>query len=118
MARRVPGSERDEIDVHRSAANVPPRAKVQFPCAHKTASGRGLGVARRSAFATIYKRDAALPPVLIVDAEAGAMHIAVFYDYLQTVGGGERVALTLANDPGADLITTEFDARLPRSEER
>ena len=41
------------------------------------------------------------------------MHIAVFYDYLQTVGGGERVALTLANDLGADLITTEFDARLP-----
>ncbi len=41
------------------------------------------------------------------------MHIAVFYDYLQTVGGGERVALTLAKDLDADLITTEFDERLP-----
>jgi glycosyltransferase involved in cell wall biosynthesis len=41
------------------------------------------------------------------------MHIAVFYDYLQTVGGGERVALTLAKDLDADLITTEFDGRLP-----
>jgi glycosyltransferase involved in cell wall biosynthesis len=41
------------------------------------------------------------------------MHVAVFYDYLQTIGGGERVALTLAKGLGADLITTEFDPQLP-----
>ncbi len=39
--------------------------------------------------------------------------IAVFYDYLQTVGGGERVALTLAKRLGADIVTTEFDPSLP-----
>ncbi len=41
------------------------------------------------------------------------MKLAVFYDYLQTVGGGERVALTLAKRLGADLITTEFNPALP-----
>ena len=41
------------------------------------------------------------------------MRIAVFYDYLQTVGGGERVALTLGKRLGADVITTEFDPKLP-----
>lgn len=41
------------------------------------------------------------------------MRLAVFYDYLQTVGGGERVALTLARDLGADLITTDLDPALP-----
>ena len=41
------------------------------------------------------------------------MRIAVFYDYLQTIGGGERVALTLAKHLGADIITTESDAGLP-----
>ncbi len=41
------------------------------------------------------------------------MRVAVFYDYLQTVGGGERVALTLAKRLDADLITTEFDPQLP-----
>ena len=41
------------------------------------------------------------------------MRIAVWYDYLQTVGGGERVALTLAKHLDADLITTEFDEALP-----
>jgi glycosyltransferase involved in cell wall biosynthesis len=41
------------------------------------------------------------------------MRIAVFYDYLQTVGGGERVALSLCKGLDADLITTEFDADLP-----
>jgi len=45
--------------------------------------------------------------------EVGAMQIAVFYDYLQTVGGGERVALALAKGLGADIITTEYDERLP-----
>src|SRR6266540_136540 len=41
------------------------------------------------------------------------MRVAVFYDYLQTVGGGERVALTLAKHLDADLITTAFDPQLP-----
>jgi len=39
--------------------------------------------------------------------------VAVFYDFLQTVGGGERVALTLGKRLGADVITTEFDPGLP-----
>ena len=37
----------------------------------------------------------------------------MFYDFLQTVGGGERVALTLAQHFDADLVTTEFDPALP-----
>ena len=41
------------------------------------------------------------------------MRLAAFYDYLQTVGGGERVALTLGKRLGADVITTEFDPGLP-----
>ncbi len=41
------------------------------------------------------------------------VRIAVFYDYLQTIGGGERVALTLAKELDADLITTQFDPGLP-----
>lgn len=39
--------------------------------------------------------------------------IVVLYDYLQTVGGGERVALTLAKYLPADIITTAFDESLP-----
>ncbi len=41
------------------------------------------------------------------------MRLAVFYDYLQTIGGGERVALSLAKHLGADLFTTEWDRELP-----
>ncbi|HYT00662.1 MAG TPA: glycosyltransferase [Thermoplasmata archaeon] len=41
------------------------------------------------------------------------MRVAIFYDYLQTVGGGERVALTLAKGLDADLITTQPDPSLP-----
>lgn len=41
------------------------------------------------------------------------MRVAVLYDYLETVGGGERVALALAKHLDADLITTEFDPTLP-----
>jgi len=41
------------------------------------------------------------------------LRLAVFYDYMQTVGGGERVALTLAKHLDADVITTEFDPGLP-----
>jgi len=39
--------------------------------------------------------------------------VAILYDYLQTIGGGERVALTLARDLGGDLITTQLDEDLP-----
>lgn len=41
------------------------------------------------------------------------MKVAVFYDYLQTIGGGERVALTLARHFDADIITTQSDEGLP-----
>ena len=41
------------------------------------------------------------------------MRLAVFYDYLETVGGGERVVLTLAKHFDADLITTQLDPDLP-----
>lgn len=41
------------------------------------------------------------------------MRLAIFYDYLETIGGGERVALTLANGLNADLITTNLDPGLP-----
>jgi len=34
------------------------------------------------------------------------VRIAVLYDFLETIGGGERVALTLAEHFGADLLTT------------
>jgi glycosyltransferase involved in cell wall biosynthesis len=41
------------------------------------------------------------------------VRVAVLYDYLETVGGGERVALTLAKHFDADLVTTELDPGLP-----
>jgi glycosyltransferase involved in cell wall biosynthesis len=47
------------------------------------------------------------------DGTAPRMRLAVFYDYLRTIGGGERVALTLARDLHADLITTDLDPSLP-----
>ena len=40
------------------------------------------------------------------------MKLAVLYDFLETIGGGERVALTLADHFGADLITTNADPTL------
>ena len=40
------------------------------------------------------------------------MRLAVFYDFLETIGGGERVALTLAKHFGADLLTTNADPTL------
>jgi glycosyltransferase involved in cell wall biosynthesis len=41
------------------------------------------------------------------------MRLAVFYDYLRTIGGGERVALTLTKALGAHLYTTDLDPGLP-----
>lgn len=40
------------------------------------------------------------------------MTLAVLYDFLETIGGGERVALTLAKHLDADLITTNVDPTL------
>ncbi len=41
------------------------------------------------------------------------MKVAVFYDYLETIGGGERVALALARGLDADIWTTNVDPTLP-----
>ena len=41
------------------------------------------------------------------------MRLAVLYDFLETPGGGERLALLLARHFDADLITTQFDAEAP-----
>ena len=41
------------------------------------------------------------------------MRLAVLYDYLETIGGGERVALTLSKHFDADLVTTAYDETLP-----
>lgn len=37
------------------------------------------------------------------------MKVAIFYDFIGAVGGGERVALVLARGLGGDLITTDVD---------
>jgi len=37
------------------------------------------------------------------------MRIAIFHDYIQTIGGAEKIVLTLARELGADVITTDFD---------
>lgn len=38
------------------------------------------------------------------------MRIAVFHDYFDTIGGGERVAVAMAKALDADIITTDTDA--------
>jgi len=35
------------------------------------------------------------------------LRIAIFLDYIGAIGGGERVALMLARDLKADIITTD-----------
>ncbi len=40
------------------------------------------------------------------------MRIAIFHDYFRFVGGGEKLALTLARGLGADIITTDVDRAL------
>src|SRR3990170_6109185 len=42
------------------------------------------------------------------------MRIAVVHDHLRFIGGGERVALTLAGAFDADLYVTDLDGSLPR----
>ncbi|MDO9538551.1 MAG: glycosyltransferase, partial [Methanocalculus sp.] len=46
------------------------------------------------------------------------MKVAVFHDYFGSIGGGERVALALAEVFGADIITTDTDslAMLPSNQ--
>ncbi|HTX43650.1 MAG TPA: glycosyltransferase [Methanocella sp.] len=40
------------------------------------------------------------------------MKIAIFHDYFRFIGGGEKLALTLARGLGADVITTDVDRAL------
>jgi glycosyltransferase involved in cell wall biosynthesis len=37
------------------------------------------------------------------------MKVAIFHDYIGTIGGGEKLVLTLARGLGADVITTDVD---------
>lgn len=37
------------------------------------------------------------------------MRIAIFHDYIGTIGGGEKLVLILAKELGADVITTDVD---------
>ena len=41
------------------------------------------------------------------------MRVAIFHDFLDTIGGAERAALSLAKHLDADLIATNLDPRLP-----
>src|SRR5207244_12868362 len=46
-------------------------------------------------------------------ASAAAMRVAILHDHLRFIGGGERVALTLAAAFDADLYVTDLDPTLP-----
>ena len=43
------------------------------------------------------------------------MKVAIVHDWMTTVGGGEKVVLTLAHALGADLVTGELDPSVPRA---
>ncbi len=43
------------------------------------------------------------------------MKVAIVHDWITTVGGGEKVVLTLARALGADLVTGELVASVPRA---
>jgi glycosyltransferase involved in cell wall biosynthesis len=43
------------------------------------------------------------------------MRIAIFHDYLSTIGGGERLVLTLAKAFGADVVTTSYNPEVLRN---
>lgn len=47
------------------------------------------------------------------DPFRGPMRIAILHDHLRFIGGGERVALTLADAFDADLYVTDLDPSLP-----
>lgn len=42
------------------------------------------------------------------------MRILIFHNYLDTIGGGEKLVLTLAREIGADIITTNLDGDIVR----
>ncbi len=42
------------------------------------------------------------------------MRVAIVHDWMTTLGGGEKVVLTLARALGAEIITTELDPSVPR----
>lgn len=45
------------------------------------------------------------------------MKIAIFHDYMGTIGGGEKLVLTLARELNADVITTDVDKESVRKME-
>src|SRR2546426_3934080 len=112
--RWVPG------DADRGRDGVPPPANAPgVRGLHHLPDDRGPGVPR----GPMPRERAPVRRVRVRGEDAGGgrgrgaggatMKVAVLYDYLETVGGGERVALTLAKHLEADLITTEFDPALP-----
>jgi glycosyltransferase involved in cell wall biosynthesis len=48
-----------------------------------------------------------------VEPIRSSMRVAVLHDHLRFIGGGERVAMTLASGFDADLYVTDLDANLP-----
>jgi len=109
VADQIDTGEADPVDVHVTRTDIAPASEVQSPGSHEPAPRiEGREPARQYIIATSVARGPG-PPHL----EDDAMRVAIFYDYLQTIGGGERVALTLAQHLDADLITTEPDPGLP-----
>ena len=45
---------------------------------------------------------------------SASLRVAIFHDFLRSLGGGENVSLSLAKAFGADLITTDFDREVLR----
>lgn len=43
------------------------------------------------------------------------MRVAIVHDWMTTLGGGEKVALTLAQALGAEIVTSELDPEVPRN---
>ena len=43
------------------------------------------------------------------------MRVAIVHDWMTTLGGGEKVVLTLAEALGAEIVTTELDPAVPRN---
>jgi len=43
------------------------------------------------------------------------MRVAIVHDWMTTLGGGEKVVLTLARALGAEIVTTEVDPAVPRN---
>src|SRR3972149_4176804 len=91
-------------------SDSPTGRRARSPCS--TSKGPAATPRRgRSARAAIYKGAAALRcPGL---PAAVYLRLAVLYDYLETIGGGERVALTLSQPFDADLVTTAYDETPP-----